>query len=96
MDARTLIKMWPTRSQLADATGVAVGVVHQWHNRNSIPAHHHVSIIRAAEAKGLSIGAMDLAEMAKDRARSKANIQNVHRQSSDNAKHHATIGRVNP
>jgi hypothetical protein len=63
VDVRSLIALWPSRPVLAQDVGVATGVVHQWHNRNAIPAKYHIRVVRAAGIRGLGIDAHKLAEM---------------------------------
>lgn len=51
---KDLINEWKPRSVLADQIGAKVASVHKWHSANRIPAQWQSSVVRAAQAKGLS------------------------------------------
>lgn len=63
MDVRSLIAQWPTRKALASEIGMKTDAVHKWAQNQSIPARHHLKVIRAAQRRGIEIDAHALAEM---------------------------------
>ena len=63
----SVIKAWPSTSDLATDIGRPVGTVRQWKNRNRIPAKSWRQIVCAAETRGLNWITYDyLSRLAED------------------------------
>lgn len=56
---RTIMALWPSRSDLAADCRVQYGTVKQWHLRDSIPADRWLSIVQAASARGITGVSLD-------------------------------------
>lgn len=62
MNVRSIIDLWPNRSELAadvsrDGDAVTVAQVNKWAQRGSIPAIFHARLLRAADKRGFDLTA---------------------------------------
>lgn len=64
IDAKDLMKNWPTRQAFADDVGQPVETVHKWAQNNRFPAWHHLSVLDACKARGIEMDARHLIEMS--------------------------------
>ena len=55
MNAQDIIKLWPSRNDLASDLGVQRIVVHQWHRRGNIPGSMDVRLIEAANRRSIAL-----------------------------------------
>jgi DNA-binding transcriptional regulator YiaG len=60
---KALIKCWPSRKDLADDLVVSKERVDKWAQTASIPARFHARLIRAGNARGISVTADLLARL---------------------------------
>lgn len=56
-----LIEQWPSLAEFAKDVGQKRDAVQKWKQRDSIPAAHWLTIVRAAEARGIDVSINDLA-----------------------------------
>lgn len=59
-----IIARWPSAVALAEDIGESEITVRSWKQRNSIPARHWLSIVRAAQKRKVEVGLEDLAQAA--------------------------------
>ena len=55
MNAQEIIKLWPSRNDLARDLGVERITVHQWHRRQNIPGTMDVKLIAAANRRSIPL-----------------------------------------
>lgn len=64
MDAKTIVKMWPSAVVLGEELGQKPDTVRKWAIRGSIPAEVWLPLTKAAQARGYPVTLELLAEIA--------------------------------